>query len=238
MKRKNYLALLLLVLCQVVMSQNIQFHYDFRHALNKDIPASNYLTTTVEMFKPDKWGSTFFFVDVDYNQSKQNIGLAYWEIARDFKIGSLPIMPHIEYNGGIINDKGYGMSIPNAYLVGLSYPFSIGNNAHFSTCLSYKYNSFVKVSHDAQITGTWGINMFDNKLTLSGFLDVWTENNDRDGLGTTSGKKVILLTEPQVWYNVNEHLSLGSEVEISNKFYGIYSDRLYAFPTVAAKWNF
>lgn len=237
MKRKNYLALLLLVLCQVVMSQNIQFHYDFRHALNKDIPAANYLTTTVEMFKPDKLGSTFFFIDMDYNQSKQNIGLAYWEIARDFKIGKCPVMPHIEYNGGLINDKAYGISIPNAYLLGLSYPFSVGK-AHFGTTLSYKYNSFSKVSHDIQLTNTWGVNLLENKLTLSGFIDIWTENNDRDGSGKESGKKVILLTEPQVWYNVNEHLSLGSEVEISNKFYGIYSDKLYAFPTIAAKWNF
>ena len=245
MKQKKLLFIILLVACQFATAQNIQFHYDLRNSLNKNIPTTrNYLTTTIEMFKPDKWGSTFFFIDMDYNQAKGNIGTAYWEIARDFKIGKCPIMPHIEYNGGAGNSQGFGFSIANAYLLGASYPFSCGN-ANFSTYLAYKYNAFAKTSNDVQWTGTWGIPLFDNKMTLSGFIDVWTENKDRTGDGNESGKRVILLTEPQVWYNVNSKLSLGSEIEISNNFYKLnYStdnyaaNKLYVFPTIAAKWNF
>ena len=37
--------------------QNIQLHYDL---------GRKGITSTVEMFKPDKGGSTFFFVDLDY----------------------------------------------------------------------------------------------------------------------------------------------------------------------------
>lgn len=40
-------------------SQNLQTHYD----MGKD---RRYLTTTVEMFRPDKTGNTFFFIDMDY----------------------------------------------------------------------------------------------------------------------------------------------------------------------------
>lgn len=38
-------------------AQNVQAHYDF---------GRKSATTTVEMFRPDGGGSTFFFVDMDY----------------------------------------------------------------------------------------------------------------------------------------------------------------------------
>lgn len=231
MRRKKFLFIVLMAACQFIAAQNLQLHYDFRHALHSKVAPENYITSTFEMFKPDKWGSTFMFVDMDYDQTRGNIGLAYWEIARDFKIGKCPIMPHIEYNGGI----GSGFSIPNAYLVGASYPFSCGK-ANFSTYIAYKYNAFAKVSNDIQWTGTWGIPLLDNKVTFSGFVDVWTENKDRSGV--ESGKKVILLTEPQIWYNINSKLSVGSEIEISNNFYPYYENKAYICPTIAAKWEF
>ncbi|WP_373726452.1 DUF5020 family protein, partial [Bacteroides heparinolyticus] len=72
--------------------------------------------------KPDKWGSTFMFVDFDFSAKDGNMGLAYMEIARDFKIKGFPLMPHIEYNGGLglVRNTDFGFSIPNAYLAGLS----------------------------------------------------------------------------------------------------------------------
>ena len=39
-------------------AQNVQLHYDM---------GRNSATTTVEMFRADNAGSTFFFVDLDYN---------------------------------------------------------------------------------------------------------------------------------------------------------------------------
>ncbi|MBF1594697.1 MAG: DUF5020 family protein, partial [Prevotella sp.] len=60
--------------------------------------------------------------------------------------------------------------------------------------------------------------------------------------------KMILLSEPQFWFNLNTlkgmkdvNLSLGTEVEISNNF--VWNDKgqnnhFYAIPTVAAKWTF
>ena len=52
----------------------------------------------------------------------------------------------------------------------------------------------------------------------------------------------MVLTEPQLWYNVNKHLSLGGEVEISSNF--IYnvdptsSRTFFVNPTLGVKWNF
>ena len=45
-------------------AQNVQFHYD----MGRDAA-----TTTVEMFKADNAGSTFFFVDLDYNEKNSHL---------------------------------------------------------------------------------------------------------------------------------------------------------------------
>ena len=232
--RKSLITLSLFALSMFTYAQNIQLHFDPRHALHgNEVSDKNYFTATFEMFKPDKWGSTFMFVDLDFNQSRGNIGTAYLEIARDIKIGKSPIMAHVEFNGGVGKAENFGFSIPNAYLAGASYATNL-SGVNLSTYVAYKYNAFDKVSNDVQWTVTWGTNLFDNKVTLSGFLDIWTE--DKQGVGE-SGKKVILLTEPQFWYNLNSNLSLGTEVEISNNFI-TRSNKMLVNPTIAAKWNF
>lgn len=60
--------------------------------------------------------------------------------------------------------------------------------------------------------------------------------------------KLILLSEPQFWVNLNTlkgmqgvNLSLGTEVEISNNFVWNNkgkNNKFYAIPTIAAKWTF
>lgn len=91
-------------------AQNVQFHYD----LGRKAP-----TTTLEMFRADGAGSTFFFVDLDYNP---RVSGAYWEISREFcfwqesKVNWLSL--HLEYNGGLNTDAG---SFNNAWLAGLTY---------------------------------------------------------------------------------------------------------------------
>ena len=60
-------------------------------------------TTTIEKFQLDKYGSTFFFIDLNYGSGKQQefkVKDCYWEIARSFKIGNLPFEPRVEYNSG------------------------------------------------------------------------------------------------------------------------------------------
>jgi len=46
----------------------------------------------------------------------------------------------------------------------------------------------------------------------------------------------VMLSEPQIWYNITPHFSLGSEVEVSYNFAG--AEKFYAIPTLATKWTF
>ena len=236
MLRKILLSLAILTVSAALQAQNLQLHFDPRNTLYGDeVAGSNYLTATFEMFKPDQWGSTFMFVDFDLNNSKKNIGLVYAEIAREFKIGDFPLMPHLEYNGGLglVKDTPVGFSIPSSYLAGFGYPFQLGN-FFMSSYVAYKLNAFQEVSNDVQWTVTWNATLAGGKLSLGGFMDLWSENKYRTG--AESGKKLILLSEPQLWYNFTPNFALGTEVELSYNFAG--ADKFYAIPTLATKWNF
>ena len=61
------LAALLTVTAKVKAQTNAQILYDF----GSD---RKYVTLTLEMFKQDKWGSTYFFVDHDFNYDKMVVG--------------------------------------------------------------------------------------------------------------------------------------------------------------------
>ena len=69
-----------LVINTVAKGQNLQLHYDFASD-------RQYFTSTLEMFRSDEKGATFWFVDFDYNQpGNKSVSLGYWEFARYFKL--------------------------------------------------------------------------------------------------------------------------------------------------------
>jgi len=227
--RKAIFALMLLVAMSAQAQTNLQLHYDF--GKNR-----NYVTTTLEMFKPDKWGNTFFFVDFDYNMGKQNHpSSAYMEIARCLKFWNGPLSLHIEYNGGLGTFNAlsteFAFPINNAYLIGLDYGL---NNADFSKTLNIKalYKHIAGKQESAQLTAVWGLHFLNRKLSFTGFADLWLEDNTF-GNSTTS---TIFITEPQLWYNFGEHFSVGTEVEIATNFAGV--EGVKVCPTLGAKWNF
>jgi hypothetical protein len=69
--------------------------------------------------------------------------------------------------------------------------------------------------------------LIENKLTFSGFADLWSENGLSD--------KTVFLSEPQLWFHLNKSFSVGGEVELSNNF--AYEYEFKVRPTLAIKWN-
>ena len=154
-------VLLLAVFCG--KAQNVQLHYDFGGALyDKDLDGRPALTSTVEMFKPDKWGSTYFFVDMDYKSS--GVASAYWEIARELSFWQPPFSIHVEYNGGLMKGASYN----NAYLGGATYTY---NSKDFSRGITftamYKYIQKHKSPNNFQLTGTTTIPAFIMPSTVA-----------------------------------------------------------------------
>ena len=207
-------------------AQNIQIHYDIgREAV----------TSTVEMFRPDGGGSTFFFVDFDYNPKVTG---AYLEISRELCFWQDTdlrwLSAHLEYNGGLNTEAG---SFNNAWLGGLTYS---GHSEDWSKTwsLSAMYKAIpgnVSVSN-FQITGVWNLDFLDHWLSFNGYFDFWREKN------VMMGTEYIFTAEPQLWVNLNKikgwekvNLSLGTEVEVSNNFVAKGFD---VMPTAAVKYAF
>lgn len=144
-------ALIALLFTATGKAQNIQVQYDFERKC---------VTSTVEMFRPDSFGSTYFFVDMDYTPRTTD---AYWEISRELcfwqnsKMSWLSL--HLEFDGGLSNT----VSFNNSWLAGLTYS---GHSKDFTKTWSvsamYKLipgtkNAAGKAQiHNFQVTGVWG----------------------------------------------------------------------------------
>ena len=210
-------------------SQNVQLHYD----MGKD---RGYLTSTVEMFKPDKTGNTFFFIDFDYGVGDvEGVSLSYFEIARCFKLGKSPFSWHGEYNGGFGQWKagaaGGAYTINNAWLTGIDYSWNASDFSRgFSLKALYKNiaNTMDSKPNSFQITGVWYLNFAKGKMSFTGFADLWREK--------TAFGKMVFLSEPQLWYNINKNFAAGGEIELSNNFGGM--DGFKVMPTLGAKYTF
>ena len=227
--KKYFMMALMAVAALSVNAQDIQLHYDFGRNIYPDQEDGRQkVTITVEQFKADKWGSWYYFVDLDL--SRKFFKSAYTEISREFSFGSgSPFAAHVEYDGGL----------SEAALLGAAYN---GHSADFSKTWSvqllykryFKSYDYSRAYNSAQLTGVWGLNFAQNKCTFSGFIDFW-RGEKANGHG-----QLVILTEPQFWYNFTPHFSVGSEIEISNNFiYNLYDDKTFFInPTLAVKWNF
>ncbi len=220
-----------------VSGQNLQLHYDF----GED---RKFLTSTLEMFRADSLGSTFWFVDFDFNSPDRprGISLAYWEVSRDFYIPGIKKIRgleelgfHIEYNDGVQIEKPdsgdiTGFNLISTWLAGVSYPVKIGNVV-IGTMLLCRYPRG-GTSADFQFTAVWFQPVLKDRIVLTGFLDVWSQDKIFE-----DGKEVVFQTEPQFWYSLNKHIFVGGEIEISKNFPFGPEDWKFQ-PTIAAKWEF
>ena len=238
--KKIFVFALMAVAALTAQAQNIQLHYDFGRNIYPDQEDGRQkVTVTLEQFKADDLGSWFYFVDLDL--SRKFFKSAYTEISREFNLGKgSPFAAHIEYDGGLSEAAG---SFQQAALLGAAYN---GHTADFSKTWSVQllYKRFFK-SYDStraynsvQLTGVWGINFAGGKGTFSGFIDFWRGENWRPG--KEGDGMLVILSEPQIWYNITPKFSVGSEVELSNNFiYNFYDDQsFFVNPTLAMKWTF
>ena len=245
MKKTFSLAIVMAAFLSV-SAQNVQLHYDFGH-LYDNLDSRPSVTTTVEYFKADKWGSTFLFTDLDYQ--RDGVAGAYWEIAREFNVSkNKQWAAHVEYNGGLSSDEETWQAtrFQHAVLLGGAWNWANSDfSKTFSVQLLYKYN-FKNRHYEAhpyssvQLTEVWSTTFAKGLCTFSGYCDLWYDP-------AVNGKWIVQ-SEPQFWFNLHTlkgwegiNLSLGSEVELSNNF--VYNDKgqnnkFYAIPTVGAKWTF
>ncbi len=220
---------------QMMKAQNVQIHYDMGSTIYKkgEAPATNpALLTTFEKFSADKWGSSFFFMDMTYRTT--GMEQLYMEVFRNLRFWELPIDVHIEYNGGLTN----GFSFNNTFLLGANYSLNASDyTCGFSVTPSLKYFAKAKNPYSAQLTTAWYAHLFKGMISFTGFADVWG-----DDLGGQNN--LVFLSQPQLWLNLNKikgvpkelNLSVGGEVELSYNFpFG--HGKFYTIPRLGIKYT-
>ena len=215
---------------------NFQTFYDF---------GRKHFTTTLEGFHQDNWGNTFFFIDYDYNNKDGNRVISpnntYFEIARCLNFWGdtalAPLSLQVEYNGGFgtwgnlngVPGVGYGaFPVNSAFLFGVDWFLHSGD---FNNTLNLKllYKKFVGLHCKVpmQFTAVWGCqDLFGlSGLRFSGFVDVWCEYNH-----------AVVLSEPQLWFQLFDHFNIGGEVELSYNFAGM--EGFHVMPCIGTKCVF
>ncbi|MBN2481467.1 MAG: DUF5020 family protein [Bacteroidales bacterium] len=235
---KRLFLLILIVVPLKGTAQNLQLHYDFGGG-------RKFLTATVEMFKPDTFGSTFWFIDFDFDfpGNPRSMSAAYWEISRDFYIPGLKgIHPfgqlgfHLEYNDGFAAFKDTtnyigAVTYNNVLLAGLSFPVNIGNVSVATQLLCRMPRGMDKP--DFQLTLVWSQYLLKSKLLFTGFMDLWSQ----DKIVEPDNKELVFQTEPQLWYRVTEKIAVGGEAEISRNF-PVGPNEWEFMPTIGVRWEF
>ena len=215
---------------------NFQTFYDF---------GRKHFTTTLEGFHQDNWGNTFFFIDYDYNNKDGNRVISpnntYFEIARCLNFWGdtalAPLSLQVEYNGGFgtwgnlngVPGVGYGaFPVNSAFLTGVDWFLHSGD---FKNTLNLKllYKHFVGLPCKVpmQFTAVWGLqDLFGlSGLRFSGFVDFWCEHD-----------YLVVLSEPQLWFQLFDHFNIGGEVELSYNFAGMQG--FHVMPCIGTKWVF
>lgn len=225
---------------------NIQMHYDFGRMMNPHSEKDRQqVTATLEQYRPDRLGSTFYFVDFDF-YSKGMKG-AYVEFAREFNIRK-GLAAHIEYNGGLTSGHSseYGSQFQHCILAGPAYNMA-SKDFRRTLSLQAMYKQYFegqdnKAYPSFQVTGVWGLTFGrDDMFTFCGFVDIWRDRRASDG-----HISLTVCSEPQFWFNLDSlkgvsrtGLSLGTEVEVSNNFIVPAEGHRTFFcnPTLAVKWT-
>jgi hypothetical protein len=219
-------------------SQNLQLHYDF----GRD---RKFCTATLEMFKPDSSGFTFWFVDFDFDfpGKPRSMSAVYGEISHDFYIPWLKHSAalkklgfHIEYDDGFTaykdNERAMrAASYNSVFLTGFSYPVKLGKVVITTEWLC-RMPRGMDVP-DFQLTLVWFQPVFRNRILITGYMDIWSQ----DKVLHPDHKELVLQTEPQFWYLVRPWLGLGGEVEISRNF-PVGPHPWTVNPTLAFRWKF
>ena len=124
---------------------------------------------------------------------------------------------------------GYGaFPVNSAFLFGVDWFLHSGD---FNNTLNLKllYKQFVGLPSKVpmQFTAVWGCqDLFGlGGLRFSGFVDFWCEYDN-----------LVILSEPQLWFQLFDHFNIGGEVELSYNFAGMQG--FHVMPCIGTKWVF
>ena len=234
MNMKKAILLLSAVLSPLLCAAqvNIQFLYD----------CAETPITTVEVYKGDAWGDTYFFIDHYYYfqslNGHTNIGMdSYFEFERGLNFWQQTRMRNLSLHVELdFKNSGYGSGMA---CIGAKYAF---HNASFSRTagIALMYDHYIgegSADIPLKFTGTWNVeNLFGLRgLTFDGFVDVWGNNTQY----VTDQNKIAndhfsIHSQPQLWMRITPNFNLGGEVVLGYNHRGTHG--FLCQPCVGLKW--
>ena len=225
-------------------AQNLQLHYDLRHTVDPGQNPHNFPTLYYEYFKARDSGTAFIKpgnfllkTEADMLGEGNNIGKFYLQVSQSFRCWKPKIFLQLQYSGGagITDPKQYSYYITNTYSAGAEIPFH-WKGAWLSSVLDYKLVTYIRPTNDFIYTFYWWKGLLNYKLELAGDFSCWTENKKHGDEATAgqSGKRFFFFAEPQIWYNLNHTIAVGSKL---NCYYHVNTtaNTFEAYPTLAIK---
>jgi len=234
-----WMLTLMLTASSPAAAQTIQLGYDLRHSVDPRNNDRDFVTASFEAFESLSYGSVLLKVDADLSGRDGNLGKLYAQLSHDFRFWKPPVSLHLEYSGGLgfVGETETAFHITNTYSIGVAHPFRLlGSWA--STFVAYRFTNFDRPSHDPIYSFWWGRDLGD-QVSVTAYLVLWTINRNHGDEWTAglSGKKLSGLAEPQIWFNLNSFLAVGSEVRLYYQVFD-YAERMQVYPTVALRCRF
>lgn len=231
----------------ITTAQNLQLHYDLGRYLYPEAQAGRpYITTTVEYKGPDKYGDTFYFVDMAFQSG--GAVQANWKFLRNLRFWRAPLSLHLRYDGGVkfaqANTPDPNLTpaviLRDAWFTGASYRYLTSDRRLMLNLIgAYKYIRHHSDPHNWEGTVVWNYSPGTGLFNATGFATLWHEIDNRPGYKT----RFKFMSQPQFWFNLNKlkgvdpamRLSVGTEVRISRN---IDAPQWIVAPTLALRWSF
>lgn len=214
--KKLFTILAFLSMVGMTNAQNFQFLYGYGNG-----QPVNFIT--LEIYKPLEHGAFYYFTDfaMDFDGYFES----YTEVSKYWNIGQKGFAGTVQYNVGIHNDGTDAFRIDPVYLAGFQRSVEV-SGWYLSLDVLYRYDQYTQQS-GAQTTfiflKEW------EKLTLSGYLDVWNS-----GVYEPTEASTVAVFEPQIFYSISKRFSVGVEGRVSNYTLALpYKDYIMA----GIKWN-
>lgn len=245
---RPFLGLLFLSAVPLLKAQNIQLHYDLGRALYPTVQRERpMMTATVEQQSLDRFGDTFYFVDMSWRD--QGAVNANWKFMRNLRFWRPPFALHLRYDGGL-RFRDYApstertkpaFSLNDAFMLGGSYTYlSPTRRTMLQLIPLYKYIKGAEQPHNFELCGVWRFASVSGLFTATGFFSWWRQELTAPGWGSTTFK---FMSQPQLWCNLNRikgvapdfNLSVGTELRVSKN---VDAPQWIVAPTLGLKWSF
>lgn len=205
------------------------------------------MTATIEQQSLDRFGDTFYFVDMSWRD--QGAVNANWKFMRNLRFWRPPFALHLRYDGGL-RFRDYApstertkpaFSLNDAFMLGGSYTYlSPTRRTMLQLIPLYKYIKGAEQPHNFELCGVWRFASASGLFTATGFFSWWRQELKAPGWGSTTFK---FMSQPQLWCNLNRirgvapdfNLSVGTELRVSKN---VDAPQWIVAPTLGLKWSF